>query len=100
MIATMEKCTPHYSLIEIQAQMTSVMAMNLTETARVGIHGAGMEWEDALTVVRGLRRQEFYKSMTTHHDYRIWQDVYHAHWDAQSTVCQVSKGGGISRYIV
>lgn len=73
--------------------MTSVVAMNLTETARVGIHGAGMEWEDALTVVRGLRRQEFYKSMTTHHDHRIWQDVYHAHWDGKALYVKFQKAG-------
>lgn len=89
----MEKRTPHYSLIEIQAQMTSVMAMNLTETARVGIHGAGMEWEDALTVVCGLRRQEFYKSMTTHHDHRVWQDVYHAYWREKALYVKFQKAG-------
>ncbi|MEQ1589292.1 MAG: type II toxin-antitoxin system MqsR family toxin [Gallionella sp.] len=89
----MEKRIPHYSLIEIQAQMTSVTAMNLTETARVGIHGAGMEWEDALTVVRGLRRQEFYKSMTTHHDHRVWQDVYHAYWCEKAVYVKFQKAG-------
>lgn len=29
-------------------------------------------------VVRSLTRGDFYKSMTTHADHRIWQDVYHA----------------------
>ena len=28
--------------------------------------------------VDGLRQTNFYKSMTTHTDHRIWQDVYHA----------------------
>jgi motility quorum-sensing regulator / GCU-specific mRNA interferase toxin len=76
----MEKRTPHYFLAEIQAQMTSVVAMNLTESARIGIHAAAMGWADALSVVQGLRRADFYKSMTPHHDHRVWQDVYHAHW--------------------
>jgi motility quorum-sensing regulator/GCU-specific mRNA interferase toxin len=89
----MEKCTPHYSLIEIQAQMTSVMAMNLTESARLGIHGAGMGWEDALAVVRGLRRKDFYKSMTTHRDHRIWQDVYHTCWREKALYVKFQKAG-------
>jgi len=89
----MEKRTPHYSLIEIQAQMTSVTAMNLTESARLGIHEAGMGWEDALTVVRSLRRKEFYKSMTTHHDHRIWQDVYHANWREKALYVKFQKAG-------
>ncbi len=32
----MEKCTPHYPLAEIQVQMTTVQAMNLTVSARTG----------------------------------------------------------------
>ena len=76
----MEKHFPHYALMEIQAQMTSVTAINLTESARVGIRGAGMGWADALAVVHGLRRRDFYKSMTTHRDHRVWQDVYHGCW--------------------
>jgi len=27
-------------------------------------------------VVRTLRTSDFYKSMTTHGDHRVWQDVY------------------------
>ena len=89
----MEKRTPHYSLTEIFAQMTSVKAMNLTESARLGIHAAGMEWEDALTVVSVLRRKDFYKSMTTHHDHRIWQDVYHACWLEKALYVKFQKAG-------
>ena len=29
-----------------------------------------------LQVVRGLEPGDFHKSMTTHADHRIWQDVY------------------------
>jgi motility quorum-sensing regulator / GCU-specific mRNA interferase toxin len=29
-------------------------------------------------VVMALTPADFYKSMTTHADHRIWQDVYHA----------------------
>lgn len=35
---------------------------------------------DALAVVRGLSRADFYKSMTTSKNHRVWQDVYHAEW--------------------
>lgn len=89
----MEKRVPHYSLAEIQTQMTSVTAMNLTESARLGIHGAGMGWTDALIVVQGLRRGNFYKSMTTHHNHRIWQDVYHAHWRDKALYVKFQKAG-------
>jgi motility quorum-sensing regulator/GCU-specific mRNA interferase toxin len=29
-------------------------------------------------MVLGIWQANFYKSMTTHTDHRIWQDVYHA----------------------
>lgn len=29
-------------------------------------------------VIANMKRAHFYKSMTTHTDHRIWQDVYHA----------------------
>lgn len=76
----MEKQKPHYALLEIQAQMTTEQAMNLTISARSGIRAAGMAQTDALAVVRGLRRTDFYKSMTIHVDHRVWQDVYHGEW--------------------
>jgi len=72
-----EKHTPHYLLAEIQAQMTTVPEMNLTVSARSGIRAVGMAQVDALSVVRALSRRDFYKSMTTHADHRVWQDVYH-----------------------
>ena len=33
-------------------------------------------------VVLALTPSHFYKSMTTHSDHRIWQDVYHAKIDS------------------
>ena len=38
----------------------------------------GLTTAEMLAVVAALTRQDFYKSMTTHTDHRIWQDVYHA----------------------
>ena len=33
---------------------------------------------EMLAVITALTRRNFYKSMTTYADHRIWQDVYHA----------------------
>ena len=76
----MEKYTPHYHLAKIQAQMTTVQRMNITVSAMIGIRAVGMAQADALAVVQGLTRKDFYKSMTTHADHHVWQDVYHGQW--------------------
>lgn len=76
----MEKQKPHYLLKAIQAQMTAPEEMNLTLSALAGIRAAGMRQVDAVTVIQQLTAGDFYKSMTTHEDHRVWQDVYHAEW--------------------
>jgi motility quorum-sensing regulator/GCU-specific mRNA interferase toxin len=40
----------------------------------------GWELEDALKLVWALTRKNFYKSMTTIRNHKVWQDVYHAKW--------------------
>lgn len=89
----MEKHTPHYPLTEIQGQMTTLQAMNLTISARTGIRAAGMGQADALAVIQGLTRRSFYKSMTTHVDHRVWQDVYHGKWNGTALYVKFQRAG-------
>jgi motility quorum-sensing regulator/GCU-specific mRNA interferase toxin len=32
---------------------------------------------EIVEVIQTMQHRNFYKSMTSHRDYRIWQDVYH-----------------------
>jgi motility quorum-sensing regulator/GCU-specific mRNA interferase toxin len=89
----MEKRTPHYPLTEIQAQMTTVADMNLTVSARSGIRAVGMAQADALMVVRQLSRRDFCKSMTTHADHRVWQDVYYGQWLGTALYIKFQRAG-------
>jgi motility quorum-sensing regulator/GCU-specific mRNA interferase toxin len=38
----------------------------------------GLTMAEAIGVVLGLTRRMLLKSMTTHADHRVWQDVYHS----------------------
>lgn len=89
----MEKHTPHYLLAKIQAQMTAVSEMNLTLSARKGIRLAGMSQADALGVVQKLTHRDFYKSMTTHSNQHVWQDVYHGHWQEIALYIKFQQAG-------
>ncbi len=79
----MEKRRQHYDLKAIQSAMSSVNTMYLTLTARHGIKRACMSLDDAWRVIQGLSAGNFYKSMTTHADSRVWQDVYHAEFNGR-----------------
>ena len=42
----------------------------------LGATALGFELSDMLAVVIALTPTDFYKSMTTHGDHTVWQDVY------------------------
>jgi motility quorum-sensing regulator/GCU-specific mRNA interferase toxin len=74
----MEKRRAHYDLAAIQAQVTLLSAMAFTKAALDGGRAMGLTLAEMLDVLARLSRADFYKSMTTHADHRVWQDVYHA----------------------
>jgi len=41
-----------------------------------GAAALGFDFDGMLAVVLALTTADFYKSMTTHADHRVWQDVY------------------------
>ena len=49
-----------------------------TRLALREIDAMGLSVAQAIGVVLDLRRGMLHKSMTTHADHRVWQDVYHA----------------------
>ena len=73
----MEKRKPHYSLKHIQAIVADVHSQPFTVTALRGGLAMGLTEKEMRQVVLKLTQQDFYKSMTTHADHRVWQDVYH-----------------------
>jgi len=71
----MEKGTPHCKLAHAQALVTQGK-YRTTNTARTGAAKLGLGVDEMVAVVLALTRKDFDKSMTTHADHTIWQDVY------------------------
>jgi motility quorum-sensing regulator/GCU-specific mRNA interferase toxin len=74
----MKKKKPHYSLQEVQAIVERDGVLAFTGAALCGAAALGLSAEAACRVVTQLSRAMFYKSMTTHLNSQVWQDVYHA----------------------
>jgi motility quorum-sensing regulator/GCU-specific mRNA interferase toxin len=70
-----EKRRPHYALSIIKA-FVKQGNVHATVTAAADAKGMGFDFEGMLSVVMALTARDFHKSMTTHADHRIWQDVY------------------------
>lgn len=71
----MEKSTPHCKLSVIQT-MIKAGQIRTTKTAREGAAALGFGFDEMISIVMALTTSDFYKSMTSHADHRVWQDVY------------------------
>ena len=71
----MEKATPHCKLAVVKA-MVVAGKVRTTRGAREGAVALGLDFDGMLGVVMALTTADFHKSMTTHADHRVWQDVY------------------------
>lgn len=77
----MEKGKPHCQLSVIKA-LIEAGKVRTTHAARAGANALGFDYAEMLAVIMALKPTDFYKSMTTHADHTIWQDVYHPHTTA------------------
>jgi motility quorum-sensing regulator/GCU-specific mRNA interferase toxin len=73
----MEKGTAHCKLQAIKA-LVEAGKVRATVTAYNGARDLGInDLAGMCAVIMALTPADFYKSMTTYADHRIWQDVYH-----------------------
>lgn len=77
----MEKAKPTYDLKAFKETFSSVNRLAMTTTALQGARELGCTREDIVAVLQRMKREHFYKSMTSYGDHKIWQDVYHVPWD-------------------
>ena len=85
----MEKGTAHCKLAVIKT-LTEAGKVRATASAFNGAREIGIhDLSGMCAIVMQLSSADFYKSMTTHADHRIWQDVYHAKVDKGQVIVDV-----------
>jgi motility quorum-sensing regulator / GCU-specific mRNA interferase toxin len=72
-----EKRKPTYDLDAFKAAAASVENLNVTTTAIRTAIALGFDRAGIVATIQAMERKQFYKSMTSYGDHRIWQDVYH-----------------------
>lgn len=86
----MEKGTPHCKLPLIKA-LVETGQVRATATAYNGARDLGINNLDGMcAVVLALTPANFYKSMTTHADHTVWQDVYRPSTQAGDVVLKLT----------
>ena len=71
----MEKRTPHVPLVRV-LELAAVGRVRATMTAFQDAAELGFDRTELIEIIMGLDHFDFYKSMTTYSDHRVWQDVY------------------------
>lgn len=71
----MEKNTPHRKL-SIVKRLVEADQVRSTRSAREGAAALGCDFDEILAVVMALTSKDFFESMTTYDDHKVWQDVY------------------------
>jgi motility quorum-sensing regulator/GCU-specific mRNA interferase toxin len=71
----MEKRTPHCPLSQVKA-LAKAYKVRSTFSALAGAAALGFDFDAMVAVVLALTLKDFYKSMTTYADHKVWQDVY------------------------
>lgn len=71
----MEKYTPHTSLSVIK-KLIAEKEISFTHSSIKCASALGMAINDIEEVALNLTAQDFYKSMTSNQDHKIWQEVY------------------------
>ena len=77
----MEKSTPHCKLTVVKTLVESGQ-VRTTKSALEGAAALGFDFDGMLDVILTLTPANFYKSMTSHADHRVWQDVFRANTEA------------------
>ena len=68
----MEKRTPHCKLAVVK-NLVAAGKVRATVSALAGGAALGFSFEEIIDVVVALTPRDFYKSMTTHADHRVWR---------------------------
>jgi motility quorum-sensing regulator/GCU-specific mRNA interferase toxin len=72
-----EKRKPAYDLDAFKAAFAREDRLNVTGTALRSAAKLGFGRTEIVATIRTMQRAQFYKSMTSHMNHRLWQDVYH-----------------------
>jgi motility quorum-sensing regulator / GCU-specific mRNA interferase toxin len=73
----MDKRKPTYDLDAFKAAFSSPDRLRATGTALRSAAALGFGRVEIVATIQVMRRAQFYKSMTSYADHRVWQDVYH-----------------------
>jgi motility quorum-sensing regulator/GCU-specific mRNA interferase toxin len=77
----MEKRVRTYDLEAVKLTFSSIKKLRITAAALRDARAVGFSQQDIVDAIQQIKRTDFVKSMTTHTDHRVWQDVYNTEFN-------------------
>lgn len=81
----MERKSRTYDLDSLKQIFLDVKGLSgrVTNSAFKGAQELGFSRQVIIEVIQSLEPKDFYKSMTSYADHKVWQDVYYAQYEAK-----------------
>ncbi len=88
----MEKLKRAYELDAIKRQFSKVenLGLSVTGNAFRNAQELGFSREDIVAAIQAIKPSDFYESMTSIADHRVWQDVYHVKFEGMELYVKFS----------
>ena len=96
----MEKRKPTFDLRTVKKLVKNPATRIITRQALKDTTVLGWNEDDIVTCIGQLTSQDFYKSMTTYTNSRIWQDVYYPTYEEVELYVKVQIGGGDENVVI
>lgn len=74
-----DKWKPHYDLSELKKLISNEKTRHITRECIRNAHALGISYTEIIDIVLSITSADFYKSMTSYENRKIWQDVYKPH---------------------
>ena len=87
MARVLDKFTPTYDLEKFK-----LSDYEITTTALRGAGELDLNRRGIAEVIATMKREHFYKSMTSYTNHKIWQDVYHVPFGDKTVYIKFTKG--------
>jgi motility quorum-sensing regulator/GCU-specific mRNA interferase toxin len=96
----MEKRLPTYDLKSIQLAFSEPEKLSATYSSIRDARALGYDAQDMVDVIHSIERKHFVKSMTSHADYKVWQDAYNVPWDERLLYIKFTIGKVTDFYLL
>ena len=96
----MEKRKPAFDLRTVKKLAKNPETRIITRQAFKDTTSLGWNEGDIITCIDQLSSQDFYKSMTTYANSRIWQDVYYPTYEEVELYVKVQIGGADENVVI